>query len=100
MKKTFLTVPLFFLCCWFCGYGQTPDWVWGRSAPSGSSGLSEGVSIATDKSNNVFITGYYEDTITFGSFILTTTASYASYLAKYDASGNVQWAKSAVNGSG
>jgi len=98
MKKTLLTVPLFFLCCWFCGYGQTPDWVWARGAQSTSNGLGEGISIATDKSNDVYITGWYEDTITFGSNILITTSGNASYLAKYDLSGNVLWAKSAANG--
>ena len=97
MKKTLLTLPLFFLCCWFCGYGQTPDWVWARGALSNSAGNGEGISITTDKSNNVYITGFYNNTITFGSFILTSTNPDASYLAKYDASGNVLWAKSAVN---
>src|SRR5882724_12026312 len=99
MKKTLLTVPLFFLCCWFCGYGQTPDWVWARSAQSSTPGIGEGWSIATDKSNNVYVTGVYEDTLKFGSVILTTTNIQPSFLAKYDLSGNVQWAKSAVNSS-
>jgi len=97
MKKTFLTLPLSFLCCWFCGYGQTPDWVWARSAQSTSNHAGEGLSIATDKSNNVYITGEYGGTITFSSYVLTTTSSSSLFLAKYDLSGNVLWAKSAVN---
>src|SRR5260221_7619501 len=76
---------------------QTPDWVWARSAPNNATGGGEGFSIATDKSNNVYITGEYVDTIIFGSHILTSTGSYAFYLAKYDLSGNVIWAKSAAN---
>jgi len=99
MKKTFLTVSLFFLCCWFCGYGQTPDWVWARSAPSNTNGAGEGWSIATDKSNNVYITGFYESTITFGSYVLINQGQVNAYLAKYDALGNMIWAKSAVNSS-
>ena len=57
------------------------------------------MSIATDKLNNVYITGDYSDTITFGSFVLTTNNVGRFYLAKYDSSGNVKWAKSTVNSS-
>src|SRR5689334_10121454 len=99
MKRTLLTFPLLFLCCWFYCNGQTPDWVWARSAPCDTTGWGEGWSIATDKSNNVYITGTYEDTITFGSFVLTPTGGSNFYLAKYDALGNVKWAKSAGSSS-
>jgi len=76
---------------------QTPDWVWARGAQNNASGGGEGMSIATDKSNNVYITGEYQDIITFGTFILTSSGNYSCYLAKYDSSGNVKWAVSAVS---
>jgi hypothetical protein len=86
MKKQLPLLALFILLGFSKANCQTqiPDWVWAKSAPSGSIGIGEGWSIATDKSNNVYFTGYYRDTITFGSFILTSTAYYTSYLAKYD----------------
>jgi len=99
MKIALLAVPLLSLCCWFCGYGQMPDWTWARSAQSSSNHAGEGLSIATDKSNNVYITGDFNGIITFGSFILTTTSNESFYLAKYDSYGNVKWAKSVVNGA-
>jgi hypothetical protein len=93
MKKTLLTLPLFFLCCWYCGYGQTPDWVWARSASSGVYGKGEGWNIAVDNFDNIFITGYFSDTISFGPYALQ--ANYGSaYLAKYDANGNIKWVTS------
>ena len=99
MKKQTLLLTLFILLGFSKANCQTPDWVWARSAQSNSSGIGEGYSISTDKSNNVYITGYYVDSITFGSFILTTTANANFYLTKYDSSGNVIWAKSSVSSS-
>jgi len=89
MKKTFLTLPLSFLCCWFCGYGQMLDWVWARNAqtPTGT----EGWSITSDDSSDVFITGWYNNSITFGSY--TVSNAQGVFLAKYDSYGNVMWAK-------
>ena len=73
---------------------QPPDWVWARSGKSGNQGGSEGISIATDLYNNVYVTGYYVDTITFGSYTISAVVGQESaYLAKYDPYGNVLWAK-------
>lgn len=49
-------------------------------------------SVATDKSGNVFITGQFEDTISFGSYSLTSPYTYSAFLVKYDTSGNILWA--------
>lgn len=50
-------------------------------------------SVATDQSGNSFITGYFEDTISFGSYTLKTVQAYSSFLVKYNPSGNVLWAE-------
>ncbi|HKR04109.1 MAG TPA: SBBP repeat-containing protein [Bacteroidia bacterium] len=56
-------------------------------------------SVATDDSGNVLVTGYFKSpTITFGTTtLINDSAGYSSdiFIAKYDASGNVLWAKSA-----
>src|SRR5437016_1062941 len=87
MCKRYL-LSFFFLLGLYC-HAQTPDWVWARNAPSTNDG--EGISIATDNANNLFITGYYQDSITFDSYLLTGARSV--FLAKYDLNGNVKWAK-------
>src|SRR5207244_3723553 len=51
-----------------------------------------------DSSDNIYFSGFYQDTITFGSTVLTG-ATASVFLAKYDAFGNAIWARSSVNAS-
>ncbi len=59
-------------------------------------------SVATDASGNAYVTGKFSSpTITFGTTTLTNSGNSSSsrddfFLVKYDANGNVQWAKSAT----
>src|SRR5437588_447569 len=92
MKKTLLTVGLLFLCCWFCGYGQTPDWVWARGAKPST---SEGTSVATDSIENVFFAGVAYGAVNFDTIALS--GYEYTCLAKYDSSGNLKWAKGSGN---
>lgn len=62
-----------------------------------SGGLSSDIisDISTDASSNIVVTGYFlSSSITFGKTTLTKTGSAAIFVAKYDASGNLLWAKS------
>jgi len=78
-------------------YDGAGNLVWAKSAggPDGEVGYS----VATDASGNVFLTGFFKSpTITFGSITLTNANPLGGedvYLVKYDAAGNVLWAKSA-----
>jgi len=98
MRKIYLLIFPFSFSFLF-SFSQTPDWVWARGAASCFTGYGEGLNIATDHSENLFITGYYTDTITFGSYILTGS-SESFYVAKYDSSGNLKWAKGNTTGFG
>jgi hypothetical protein len=77
------------------------NWLWSKSAIG--SRTDEGISVSADASGNVFFTGYfYSPTITFGSITLinadtsTTDDGFDDvFVAKYDANGNVLWAKCA-----
>ena len=51
--------------------------------------------ICTDSNNNIFITGDFYDTATFGSIKLTSNGDGDFFIARYDTSGNNVWAKSA-----
>ena len=58
-------------------------------------GQSQGYSVSTDLQGNVFVTGFFSDTLVLGSFTLVATLanSIEMFIVKYDPSGNVKWAR-------
>jgi hypothetical protein len=82
------------LACMICN-AQAPDWEWARSA--GGNGYDIGMGIAIDSNANSFITGYFDgSTVTFDSIVLTNAGGDKDiFIAKYDPTGNVLWAKGA-----
>jgi hypothetical protein len=56
-----------------------------------------GYSIAIDALDNVYITGYFQDTVDFdpgtGTFILTAAGNIDIFILKLDSAGNFIWAK-------
>jgi len=82
----FLTPSFFF--------AQTPTWQWAKSA--GQTGAEAGASTAIDGNGDVYATGSFTSvTLTFGTnSLVNTSASTADiFIVKYDATGNVLWAK-------
>jgi hypothetical protein len=51
--------------------------------------------IAVDAMGNCYVTGYFADSASFGSFTVNTYGSYDAFLAKYDANGMCKWAAKA-----
>lgn len=80
-------------------YDPNGNPLWARDATAlANTASTTGISVATDRNNSVFETGYYTDSIAFGAFHLNTgNASTSTYLVKYDANGNTQWAKTPVS---
>ncbi len=76
-------------------YDPAGNPVWARGA--GGTGHDRGTAVATDASGNIYVTGYFESaTITFDTITLNNLSMYSDmFLAKYDAAGNIVWAKSA-----
>ena len=73
-------------------YSSTGTILWAKSM--GGSGMETGYSVATDASNNVYVTGTFaSSTITVGSTVLTNAGSSNIFLVKYDINGNILWAK-------
>jgi hypothetical protein len=71
---------------------------WATSIGGGST--DSGFGITTDSGGNVYVIGTYVGTLTIESTILTNEGSGGDvFVAKYDTSGTVQWARS-INGTG
>ncbi|MBC7696688.1 MAG: gliding motility-associated C-terminal domain-containing protein [Burkholderiales bacterium] len=65
------------------------------AAKAGGNGSDRATSVKADASGNIYITGYYYGSATFGSTILTSiSGSQDGFIAKLDPSGNFLWAKS------
>ncbi len=77
-----------------------PDFLWARivtNTVNGYTGESSAQSMAIDGSGNVFVAGLYQGWgVDFGGAVLSNSlinASSATFLCKYDASGNFLWAR-------
>lgn len=69
------------------------DIIWSQVITS--RGLSIGYDIASDKSGNVYVTGYYVKQIDFEPGLrLVSTGSSSAFVTKLDSAGNYEWAKS------
>lgn len=67
--------------------------VWAIKA--GGSGSDRALSVKSDASGNIFITGFYYGAATFGSITLNSVSgSQDGFIAKLDANGTFLWAKS------
>ena len=90
-------LPIFFICFCICEsvYAQTWDW----AQRLGNTQSDKVTSIKTDTSGNVFIAGYFSNSITLGTngLVLNFTAnaySKEAFVAKLDSNGYCLWARS------
>ena len=100
MKKSILALVVFFSLQFtlFSSFSFAQNWAWAKSA--GGQQKVESYAIAIDSDGNSYITGWFEDSLKFGSFSLKASIAgnaFASdiFIAKYDINGNFVWAKKA-----
>ena len=79
-------------------YDSSGDFVWAKRA--GVTGGAFGNAIAVDGSGNSYVTGFFENTATFGpgetnETTLTSAGGFEIFVVKYDASGDLVWARRA-----
>src|SRR4051812_39578010 len=87
--KRFLT--FLFLLCYSFSYSQIPDYDWARNGVDEADEL--GYSITVDDNDNVYVTGAFKDTFILGNETLVSAGDYDIFIAKYDNTGMVVWAK-------
>ena len=74
-------------------YDANGSLVWAKR--DGGTGNDKGLGIAMDSGGNIIITGRFSGTASFGSTTLTSLGGVDILISKYDAGGNVLWAKRA-----
>ncbi len=75
---------------------SAPDFIWAKNF--GGTGYDGSTDVAVDNSGNIIATGYFDSTITFGSFQLTPFGGADIFVVKLNSDGNVIWARSAGGG--
>lgn len=61
---------------------------------AGGGGRDRGRKIALDSSGNIYVVGYYQNTVDFGGGNVTSNQSFDVFLLKLNSSGTFQWVKS------
>lgn len=61
------------------------------AARFGSADDDIGLSLDLDDNGNIYVSGYFSGTATFGNNTVTTSGTWDAFLAKYDANGNNIW---------
>ncbi len=94
-----------FLDIYVAKYNGSGDLMWAkRAGGSGSTSNDVGFGIAVDVNGNSYVTGFFPGSATFGldeleQTTLTSTGDIDIFVAKYNSSGDLVWAKKA-GGSG
>lgn len=74
-------------------YDTNGNLLWARKA--GGPGSDEGWAIAVDPAGNAFVTGLFQETANFGNTNLSAQGESDLFVAKYDSTGGLVWARRA-----
>ncbi|MDH4338376.1 MAG: SBBP repeat-containing protein [Candidatus Krumholzibacteria bacterium] len=72
-------------------YDAAGTYLWSQAF--GDPGFESGISVATDASGNVFMTGYFDGTVNFGGGPLVSAGGYDIFVAKYGPDGTHLWSQ-------
>lgn len=82
-------------------YDQMGNCIWVKQGVADSASYAIGDGISTDSSGNSYVTGVFNNTVSFGSIKLTAPGgSQSIFIAKYDISGNCVWVKQGSTNDG
>ncbi|MCP1385132.1 SBBP repeat-containing protein [Runella salmonicolor] len=94
---TFLCLRVYNGSKWVCTY-QSPNDSTPNSAAiatAGGTGGDVGRGIGVDASGNIYVTGYFQGTATFGTTSKTSAGSFDFFVAKYNSEGTFLWVQTA-----
>jgi hypothetical protein len=67
------------------------NWLW--ATQNGGTGHDAGICLSVDGLGNSYVTGSFQETVIFGSIMLSSNGSTDIFIAKLDTSGNSLWAR-------
>jgi len=76
-------------------YDSAGNVLWSRGNTGSYFSKTWGNRVKSDLYGNIYVTGSFNDTITFGGYILMSAGVQDLFIVKYDSVGNVMWAKNA-----
>ncbi|TDB59143.1 NHL repeat-containing protein [Arundinibacter roseus] len=82
-------------------YSKSGNRLWVRIAVNAVSPAvgSRGNAIALDNAGNVYVTGTFTNTVTFGTITVSSPLSYNFFIVKYSDNGTAQWVRKAESAS-
>src|SRR5687767_12929514 len=87
-----ISIRIFFCICILFSGTAFSQWQWINQA--GGTGNDFGYAIRVDGSGNSYVTGYFNNTATFGAVsLIAPSASMQMFIAKYNSTGTVLWAR-------
>ncbi len=85
----------------FCAkYDVSGNFIWAKQTFNGSFSAAQGRDITTDVFGNIYITGYFGGSITFGDTTLTGSDTGTIFTAGYNKNGDFNWVKPAIGAAG
>lgn len=75
-----------------CVAKLNPSGTWQWAVKVGGAAADAGIGIAADPDGNCYVTGYFSDTVTFGTTTLSSAGGYDIFVAKLNTFGTWQWA--------
>jgi hypothetical protein len=85
--KSIITLAICFLTTFT--FAQNFEW----ATPDGGYNEDRGFGVAADHDGNVYVTGFFKSTATFGPYTFTSAGVQDIFLAKYSPAGILLWAK-------
>ncbi len=91
MKTAFHLLVFLLMLSYEQARTQTPNWT--QAFAGVNTGDTKSTSVAIDDKGNIYVTGWFKDTLTLGTIHLQSAGGNDMFLAKYNAAGSVIWAK-------